>query len=113
MRSCRGIRSPSFFRTFVLFPGIAVGILAAWNNMNHDEIEEKIRALIAAQFEVPVAEITRDAALFKDFHTDSLDILDLVMAVQREFGVKILDEDLETLGRLEDFVNYIEKHLPQ
>ncbi|HWB61034.1 MAG TPA: acyl carrier protein [Chthoniobacteraceae bacterium] len=79
--------------------------------MNEGGIEQKMRAMIAGQLEVEPALVTREVSLFTEFKTDSLDILDLVMGVQREFGVKVREEDLETLRTLGDFVNYITANL--
>jgi acyl carrier protein len=81
--------------------------------MDGKTIEEKMRAMIAEQFEVGVEEITPEVMLFQEFKVDSLDILDLVMMIQKQFGVKIRDEDLETLTTLRGFVNYIAARLPQ
>ena len=53
-------------------------------------------------------EITMDTTFVDDLGADSLDLVDLVMSVEEEFGVKVADEDLENIKTVGDIVNYIE-----
>ncbi len=69
---------------------------------------ETIRDVLAKQFELDPATITRDTNLIDDIGADSLDIVELIMALEDEFGVKISDEDavkLDTVGRICDYLD--------
>ena len=54
-------------------------------------------------------EVTMEATMQDDLGADSLDLVDLVMSVEEEFGVKVADEDLENIKTVGDIVNYIEE----
>ena len=69
---------------------------------------EKIRDVLAKQFEIDPETITPDTNLIDDIGADSLDIVELIMALEDEFGVKISDEDavkLDTVGRICDYLD--------
>ena len=55
-------------------------------------------------------EVTAEASFTEDLGADSLDIVELVMAFEEEFGIEIPDEDAEKIGRVSEAVAYIEKH---
>jgi len=76
--------------------------------MNEPTIEQRVRAIIARQFKTRADRLTASTSLFKDLANDSLDIVELVLALEQEFAVQIQDEDLEKLGRLDDLTNYIQ-----
>ena len=69
---------------------------------------EKIRDVLAKQFEIDPETITPDTNLIDDIGADSLDTVELIMALEDEFGVKISDEDavkLDTVGRICDYLD--------
>lgn len=78
--------------------------------MNKDAILEKLRELVVDQLGVEENEVTLEAAIIDDLGADSLDLVDLVMSVEEEFGVKIPDEDLEKIKTVGDIVDYIDEN---
>lgn len=75
--------------------------------MDRDEIMEKVKAVIVDQLGVDEDEVAEDAAFVDDLNADSLDIVELVMALEEEFGISIPDEDAEKIKTVGDAVNYI------
>ena len=71
---------------------------------------EKLQAIIADQLEIDVDDITYASEIIEDLGADSLDIVDLVMSVEDEFGIEVPDEALESISTVEDMVKYIEDH---
>ncbi|HOR94379.1 MAG TPA: acyl carrier protein [Spirochaetota bacterium] len=72
---------------------------------------EKIKKIIVDQLGVDESEITLEASFVDDLGADSLDTVELVMALEEEFGIEIPDEDAEKLLTVEDVINYIEAKL--
>ncbi|SHH46097.1 acyl carrier protein [Thermosipho atlanticus] len=68
---------------------------------------EKIRQLIAEQLGVDVSEVTDDKNLTDDLGADSLDMVDLVMAFEDEFGIKVEDSDLSRIKTVKDIIDLI------
>ena len=77
--------------------------------MAKEEIFEKLKELVVDQLGVEEDEVTMEASMQDDLGADSLDLVDLVMSVEEEFGVKVADEDLESIKTVGDIVNYIEE----
>lgn len=75
--------------------------------MAKEEIFDKLKELVVDQLGVDDDEVTTEATIQEDLGADSLDLVDLVMAVEEEFDVKIADEDLEGIKTVGDIVNYI------
>ena len=71
-------------------------------------MKEKIKKLIAEQLCISVEKVTDDADITKDLGADSLDIVELLMAFEDEFGVAISDEDAQNIKSVNDVVVYIE-----
>ena len=69
---------------------------------------EKIRALLAEQLDVDPAKITMDSDIMSDFEADSLDIVDMVMTLEDEFGIEVPDEEVEKLHTVGDVVRFID-----
>lgn len=69
---------------------------------------EKIKAILAEQFDEDEDSITVDTSLTDDLGADSLDLADVLMAVEDEFEVEIPDEDIENIKTVGDIVDYIE-----
>ena len=76
--------------------------------MAKEEIFDKLKELDVDQLGVEEDEVTMEASMQDDLGADSLDLVDLVMSVEEEFGVKVADEDLENIKTVGDIVNYIE-----
>ncbi|MFR6495725.1 MAG: acyl carrier protein [Ruminococcus sp.] len=70
---------------------------------------DKLKELVVDQLGVEEDEVTMEATMQDDLGADSLDLVDLVMSVEEEFGVKVADEDLENIKTVGDIVNYIEE----
>ena len=71
-------------------------------------VEEKIKAIIAEQLGVKPEEVTPGASFIDDLGADSLDTVELIMALEEEFNVEIPDEDAEKMATVGDAIKYIE-----
>ncbi len=76
-------------------------------------VQEKVRSIIAEQLGVKVEEVTPQAKFIDDLGADSLDTVELVMALEEEFGVEIPDEEAEKLVTVGDALKYIEEKAGQ
>jgi len=65
--------------------------------MTKEELIDRVRELIAEKLSLEVEDITEESDLVEDLDADSLDLVDLIMAVEDEFGVSIADEDVEKM----------------
>ena len=72
-------------------------------------VEEKIKSIIAEQLGVKLEEVTPQASFIDDLGADSLDTVELIMALEEEFGVEIPDEDAEKMTTVGDAIKYIEE----
>jgi acyl carrier protein len=79
--------------------------------MNKEEIVEKINYFLVDEFEVEEENIAPDANLKETLELDSLDFVDLVVAVESTFGVKLVGEDFQGIVKLQDFYDVIEKKI--
>ena len=75
-----------------------------------DELFQKVRSIIAQQLGADESEITEDAHFIEDLGADSLDTVELVMALEEEFGIEISDEDAEKIQTVGDVIKYIKEH---
>ena len=73
-------------------------------------VAEKVKSIIVEQLGVEADEVTSEASFIEDLGADSLDIVELVMAFEEEFGIEIPDEDAEKIAKVNDAVSYIEQH---
>ena len=73
-------------------------------------VADKVQSIIVEQLGVDAEEVTPQASFTDDLGADSLDIVELVMAFEEEFGIEIPDEDAENITTVQDAVDYIEKH---
>ena len=75
--------------------------------MEREELLEKVKAVIVDQLNVEEDDVVEDASFVDDLGADSLDIVELVMALEEEFGISIPDEEAENIKSVGDAVNYI------
>ena len=73
-------------------------------------IFEKVKQMLSAQLEIDEDIITLDSDLIDDLGANSLDLVDLVMSVEDEFGLEVPENLLETVHTVGDVVNYIEEN---
>ena len=71
---------------------------------------EKMKEMIADQLGVSADEVTETASFKDDLGADSLDLFELVMALEEEYGIEIPTEDLEQIATVGDVISYIESH---
>jgi acyl carrier protein len=76
-------------------------------------IAERVKQIIVEQLGVDEEEVTLEASFVDDLGADSLDIVELVMAFEEEFGIEIPDEDAEKISTVRSAIDYIEKTAPQ
>lgn len=72
-----------------------------------DSVNEKIRALVCDQLGVAPGELVGDANILEDLGADSLDVVELVMAIEEAFEIEIADEEAETLRTLGDVERFV------
>jgi acyl carrier protein len=70
-------------------------------------IEEQVSAIVAEKLGVDRAEVTPDAVFIDDLGADSLDLVELIMAMEEEFGFEIADDEAEKLRTVGDVINFI------
>ena len=76
-------------------------------------VEDKVKQIIVEQLGVDEAEVTPTASFIDDLGADSLDTVELVMALEEGFGIEIPDEDAEKITTVKDAISYIEAHQPK
>ena len=72
---------------------------------------EKIREIIMEQLSVDESMVTIDTNLMKDLEADSLDAVEIIMAIEEEFGFEIPDEEAEKFQTVNDLVKYVDAHV--
>ena len=75
------------------------------------DVEAKVKEIIVEQLGVDVEEVTTGASFIEDLGADSLDTVELVMALEEEFDLEIPDEDAEKMAQVQDAVSYITSKL--
>ena len=73
-------------------------------------VEQQVKAIVAEQLGVKQEQVTNDASFVDDLGADSLDTVELVMALEEEFEIEIPDEDAEKIQSVRDAYNYIDQH---
>lgn len=73
-----------------------------------EEIAERIKTIIVEQLGVGLDEVTPEASFIEDLGADSLDIVELIMALEEEYDMEIPDEDAEKIQTVEDVISYIQ-----
>ena len=72
-------------------------------------IYDKVVKLLCDQLPVKPEQVTRDSRLFEDLKADSLDVVELIMDLEQQYGIEIPDDDLPNIHTVGDIVNYINK----
>jgi len=75
-------------------------------------VAEKVKSIIAEQLGVKIEEVKPEASFIDDLGADSLDTVELIMALEEEFSVEIPDEDAEEMTKVGDAIKYIEDKAP-
>ena len=74
-----------------------------------DTVQDKVKGIIVNQLGVEEASVLPKAKFIEDLGADSLDIVELVMAMEEAFGIDIPDEEAENIRTVEDAVNFVKK----
>ncbi|MDQ7849615.1 MAG: acyl carrier protein [Armatimonadota bacterium] len=74
---------------------------------------DRVKSIIVEQLGVDESEVTPEASFVEDLGADSLDVVELVMALEEEFEIEIPDEDAEKIVKVGEAVKYIEQHLAE
>ena len=73
-------------------------------------VYERVRSMIVEQLGVDESQVTPNASFVDDLNADSLDLVELIMSLEEEFGTEISDEDAEKIRTVQDAVDYIDEH---
>ncbi|MBL8067483.1 MAG: acyl carrier protein [Armatimonadetes bacterium] len=73
------------------------------------EVFERVRKVICEQLSVTESEVAEDKRFQEDLNADSLDVVELIMALEEEFGIEIPDDDVANMKTVGDVTSYIEK----
>lgn len=72
---------------------------------------ERLKKIIVEQLGVDEDEVNPTASFVEDLNADSLDLVELIMSLEEEFGMEISDEDAERIATVQDAVEFIEEHI--
>ncbi len=75
------------------------------------EVEQKVKAAVAEQLGINAEDIKTDASFMDDLGADSLDLVELVMSFENEFGITIPDEDSAQLTTVQSAINYVQSKI--
>ena len=77
---------------------------------SRDEVFERVKEMLAEQLGVDENEITEEASFQEDLDADSLDLVELIMELEDQFGMKISDADAQKIQTVGQAVDYVSKH---
>jgi len=78
--------------------------------MGRDEILERIREITSDRLGVDEGEVTPEASFREDLEADSLDLVELIMELEEQFGMEIPDEEAERITTVDEAVSYVTEH---
>ncbi|NCG17838.1 MAG: acyl carrier protein [Rhodobacterales bacterium] len=78
--------------------------------MTNEEVVQKVQDLISESLGVKKSELTPSSSFIDDLNADSLDIVELVMTIEKEFDIEIPDDEAERIRTVQDAVDYIMAH---
>lgn len=78
--------------------------------MGREEILERIREITSDRLGVDEGEVTPEASFREDLEADSLDLVELIMELEEQFGMEIPDEEAERITTVDEAVNYVTEH---
>ena len=81
--------------------------------MPSPEMVERLKKIVAEQLGVDESLIVPSARFTDDLGADSLDLVEMIMSLEEEFGLEIPDEDAEKIGAVQDAIDYIDSHTPE
>ncbi len=73
-------------------------------------VEEKVKEIIVNQLGVDPEEVTPNASFVEDLDADSLDLVELIMAMEEEFGIEVPEEEAEKIRTVQDAIDYVKTH---
>jgi len=76
-----------------------------------DNAEERLRKIIADQLGVTEEEVVPEASFIDDLNADSLEMVDLIISLEEEFGIQVSDEDAEKIKTVKDALDYLTDHI--
>lgn len=76
--------------------------------MSQNDVFEKVKEIVSEQLSVEAEKIKSESNFIDDLGADSLDTVELIMALEEEFDIEIPDEDAEKITKVQDIVNYIQ-----
>jgi acyl carrier protein len=77
---------------------------------SQEEIFQKLKGIVVEQLGVDEEEVTMDSSFVEDLNADSLDLVELIMSLEEEFGLEISDEQAEQITSVSDAVEFIVEH---
>lgn len=80
--------------------------------MASPEMEARLRKIVVEQLGVEESKVVPSASFVEDLNADSLDLVELIMSLEEEFGIEIPDEDAEKIITFGDALNYLDEHVP-
>jgi len=81
------------------------------NNLTEDKLFEAVKKIIVDQLGVEESLVNMESSFIEDLGADSLEIVDLIMAFESDFGITIPDEDAENLTTVQNAVEYLKEHV--
>lgn len=79
--------------------------------MEQEKVESRLKEIIAEQLGISEDEIVPEASFIEDLGADSLDIVELIMALEEEFDIEITDEEAEKIQTVQDAINFIMENI--
>ncbi|MHB1005147.1 MAG: acyl carrier protein [Chloroflexota bacterium] len=76
-----------------------------------ESVIERMQKIVAEQLGVDEEQVVPEASFVEDLNADSLDLVDLIMTLEEQFGMEISDEDAEKILTVQDAINYVEEHV--